>query len=208
VLCHPFLDQIDAALQELFPEQRVDVRGEWRSRPRRVYKSADQLGSGSGPYVEVVDHVWEGELTSIDPFTGMVFLLSGTGVYWAKAAHVSCTLPVRVSLHAYAGYDGDGVMFFANVGGAGAPSVTVSASTEAPRGILVAPSIIPMGRVVCLARADETAFFVVLIQGRFVKFGRNRLWRLRETLASRVPDDVRELMTRCRAGTFPIQHGS
>jgi hypothetical protein len=53
-----------------------------------------------------------------------------------------------------------------------------------------------------LAEADTTAFVVLLIQARFVKIGRRRLWHLRDELASSFPQRVREILTRRRAGTI------
>jgi hypothetical protein len=204
-LGHPVLDQSDAALTDLLPEGSVDVRGEWSSRSRRSYVSEGQFGSGSGPFVDVVDHVWDGHFTGANALTGMAFLRTPTGVYWVKAAQATPTLTVRVSLHAYAGHRADRMTFFAGLGDVVLPSVVVGASADPSCGCLMAPNAIPAGRVVCLARTDETAFLVVLFQADSVKFGRNRLWRLRDVLASRLPEDVRGLMTRRRAGTFPIR---
>jgi hypothetical protein len=58
-------------------------------------------GSGSGPFVNVVDYRWRGELTGSSPVTGIAFRLTGSDMYWVKAAQASLTLPVHVSLHAY-----------------------------------------------------------------------------------------------------------
>lgn len=47
---------------------------------------------------------------------------------------------------------------------------------------------------------DDAAFVVVLVQRALLKTGRNRLWRLRDALAADLPADVRDLLTRRRAG--------
>jgi hypothetical protein len=44
---------------------------------------------------------------------------------------------------------------------------------------------------------------VLLLQGRFLKTGRHRLWRMREELASSLPPRIRELLTRRRSGSIP-----
>jgi hypothetical protein len=54
-----------------------------------------------------------------------------------------------------------------------------------------------------LAQAETAAFVVLLIQGRFLKVGRQRLWRIREELASSLPQRLREILTRRRTGSIP-----
>jgi hypothetical protein len=208
VFGHPLLDQLDAALTDLVPKALVALNGAWSSRMRRSYQSKDQVGSGAGPFVEVVDHLWDGQFESPDPFTGMAFLRTNSGLYWAKAAHASPTVPVRVSLHAYASHTTGHLTFAAGLGDVVLPGVPVPTSSDLPRACLVALHAVPVGRVVCIAKTDATAFFVVLLQRESVKFGRNRLWRLRDPLASSLPQDVRELMTRRRAGVLRTQPSS
>lgn len=205
---HPLLDQLDAALADVVPKALVALQGAWSSRMRRSYQSKDQVGSGAGPFVEVVDHLWDGHFESPDPLTGIAFLRTKSGVYWAKAAHASPTFPVRVSLHAHASYTAGHLTFATGLGDVVLPGVPVPTSSDLPSACLVAPHRVPAGRVVCIAKTDATAFFVVLLQSGSVKFGRNRLWRLRDPLASNLPQGVRELMTRRRAGVLRAQPSS
>lgn len=64
------------------------------------------------------------------------------------------------------------------------------------------PGEITTGRVTCLARTEAAAFYVLLLPRVLVQFGRNRLWRLRDRLVEPLPGEVRELLTRRRAGVF------
>jgi len=64
------------------------------------------------------------------------------------------------------------------------------------------PPAFPRSRVACLARCDGKAFFVVLFARDSVKFGRNRLWRVQDSIASQLPPDIGELLTRRRAGVL------
>lgn len=110
---------------------QVTVTGDWTSRTRRTYQAAEQLGSGTGPYVEA------------------------------------------------------------------------DRNFDHPSECLLATEVVPLGRVSCVARAGGNAFSVVLFAADSVKFGRNRLWRLRDPIADHLAPDLRELLTRRRAGSTP-----
>ncbi len=181
---------------------QVTVTGDWTSRTRRTYQAAEQLGSGAGPYVEVVDQLWNGRLCGAHPFTGIAFMHTESGLYWAKAAHLSAELGIRVSVHGTKD-DTDGVMFSAGLDDAFLPAVPADRAFDHPSECLLATEVVPLGRVSCVARAGGNAFFVVLFAAYSVKFGRNRLWRLRDPIADRLAPDLRELLTRRRAGSTP-----
>ena len=104
VLNHPLLDQLDSSIRGLVPGKSVEFGGEWTTSSRRAYKSEAQIGTGAGPFVEVVDFRWRGALTSAGPFSGIAFLVTAQGLYWVKAAESSLSLPVHVSFRAYAEY--------------------------------------------------------------------------------------------------------
>ena len=55
-------------------------------------------------------------------------------------------------------------------------------------------------RVERLAQVDVAAFVVFLMQGRFLKLGRHRLWRVREEIASGLPPRVREILVTAGVG--------
>jgi len=126
VLNHRLLDQLDSSICDLVPGESVEFGGEWTTSSRQAYKSEAQIGTGSGPFVEVVDFRWRGALTAAGPFSGIAFLLTADNLYWAKAPEVSLTLPVHVSLHAYAGYTAEGATFTASLAGAFLPGAPVA----------------------------------------------------------------------------------
>ena len=167
---------------DLVPAEPVEFGGRWTTSSRQAYKSAGQIGSGSGPFVEVVDFRWHGALTSAGPFSGIAFLLTANSLYWAKAPEASLTLPVDISLHAYAEATTEGATFTASLAGAFLPGVPVAGSVDLAGACALGPNVLITGRVVCLARTSAAAFFVVLIPRGLLKMGRKRLWR-RETLA-------------------------
>jgi hypothetical protein len=205
VLNHPLLDQLDSSICPVVPGESVEFGGEWTSSSRQVYKSEAQIGTGSRPFVEVVDFRWRGALTSAGLFSGIAFLLTADNLYWAKAPEVSLTLPVDVSLHAYAGHTAKGATFTASLAGAFLPGAPVAGSADLAGTCALGPNVLITGRVTCLARTDSAAFFVLLIQRGLLKMGRKRLWRLRDDVASSLPPGIRELLVHRRTGSIRSQ---
>ena len=200
MLNHPLLDQLDSSLSDLVPGESVEFRGEWSMPSRRTYKSETQVGTGAGPFVDVVDLHWRGALTSSGAISGIAFLLTANDLYWVKAAEASLTLMVHVSLQAYAGYTTDRATFTASMAGACLPGVPISGSADLAGACALGPDVLTTGRVTCLARANSVAFLVFLIQRGLLKVGRKRLWRVRADIASLLPAGIRELLTRRRTG--------
>jgi hypothetical protein len=201
---HPLLEQLDVVLRDLISPDRVFVTGEWSAAPRRTYESAAQVGSGAGPFVDVVDLRWRGVLMSPAPISGIAFLLTQTDLYWAKAPEVSESLSVGVSLHAYADHTSGGATFSANMGGAYLPGVAVTVHSKLEEVCALGQSSVRTGRVSCIAEANGVAFFVLLFQRGVIKVGRKRLWHVREVIASSLPPTPSELLTRRRSGVFPV----
>jgi hypothetical protein len=200
VLSHPLLDQLDSLLQDVVAGESVQFRGEWATPARRTYKAAEQEGTGSGPWVDVVDSYWRGALTSVGPVSGIAFMVTARDLYWAKAPMISLTLPVDVSFHAYAGYEPAAATFTASIAGAGLPGVPVPGIADPAGACTLGPDVLTTGRVACLARVSTAAFFVLLLQRDLLKVGRKRLWRVRDDITSSLPEGTRELLTHRRTG--------
>jgi hypothetical protein len=107
-----------------------------------------------------------------------------------------------VSFHYYADDSSAKRMFAAGIEGAYLPSAPVAMNFRHPSECLVDTTTLCSGRVACLARCDGDAFFVVLFALESVKFGRNRLWRVRQPLSSQLPPDIAELLTHRRSGVL------
>ena len=153
----PFFRSLDLALSGLIPSEPVEVLGKWSTNTRKTYQSEKQRGTGVGPFVEVEDRRWLGTLNCRTAASGIVFLLTTTKVYWVKAPTVALTLPVAVSLHAYAGYSGNGATFTAGMGGAGLPGIAVATPASLDEVCARGPMTFTTGRVVTLAQTDTTA---------------------------------------------------
>ena len=201
---YPFFQLLDSSLGGLIPSEPVEVLGDWSTKTRKAYQSENQRGTGVGPFVEVEDRRWHGTLSCRTTATGILFLLTPNKVYWAKAPTVGLTLSVDVSLHGYVGCASDRATFTAGMGGAGLPGVPVAAPAKLDDVCVPGPTPFSAGRVVTLAHADNAAFVAVVLPGSVVKMGRNHLWRLRDDVASSLPTDLRELLTRRRSGEFDL----
>jgi hypothetical protein len=187
------------------PQEPVDFAGSWLPSRRRTYETARQSGTGSGPFVDVVDLRWCGILTCPAPIAGIGFLVTAAGLFWVKSSPAAVSLPVDISLHGYAGFSAGQATFTAGLGGAVLPGVPVAYEADLAGCCTLGPPRFTTARLEQLAEADTAAFVVLLIQGRFLKVGRHRLWRIRDELASSLPQRVREILTRRRTGSIPSE---
>ena len=200
--CHPLFDELDAAFAALVPEEPVEFVGGWFPSERRTYETVRQEGTGSGPFVDVIDLRWRGTLRCSVPIAGIAFMVTPADLFWVKSAPASLILPVEISLHAYAGYSAERATFAASMGDSVLPSVPIACGVDLASSCVVGPSRFTTGSVEQLAQADKATFVVFLVQGRFLKVGRRRLWHLREELASSLLPRVREILTRRRTGVI------
>lgn len=199
---HPVLERLDAALHDRVPSEPVALSGEWSSRSRRRYAAERQLGTGCGPFVDVMDRRWQGALSCPGSTAVMAFLLTADTLYYVKAPEMSLALPVDLSLHAYADDMPDRATFTARLAGAFLPGVPVSIRSDVPEPCTVPVEVVRTGRVSCVARAGSASVFVLLLPRIAVEVGRKRLWRLRQEVASSLPSEICELLTRRRAGSL------
>jgi hypothetical protein len=197
---HPVLDQLDIALRDRVPTEPVNFAGEWSNPSRRTYKSEAQLGTGAGPFADVVDFRWRGTLTCAGSIGGIAFLVTTGNLYWVKGVEVSSTLSVDVSLHAYADYRAERATFTAGMAGACLPGIPVAVSSDSERPCRVEQGVVMTGQVSCLAQANSAGFFVLLFPRGLLKIGRKRLWHVRDEITSSFPASIRELLTHRRTG--------
>ena len=205
-LHHPLLEELDSSLASFVPKEPVAFSGSWTTSRRRTYERHAQDGSGSGPFVDVVDHRWRGAVSSAIPFAGVLLLLTPTELHWVKSGPAALTHPVDLSLTALADDSPERATFGARMGAAHTPAVPVSYGADLSRVVALGPLATTTGCVTGVARADGAAFFVLLLPGSAVETGRNRLWRLRDALTTRsLSPPVRDLLTRGRSGIRPLE---
>jgi hypothetical protein len=70
----PFIEEFLAPLAAVLPGEPATLRGSWSTSRRRTYENASPVGSGAGPYVDVIDARWVGAYESTVPLTGIAML--------------------------------------------------------------------------------------------------------------------------------------
>jgi hypothetical protein len=190
-------------IRKLLPAEAVRMSGAWASKPQRRYASPEQLGSGAGPYVETVDWRWDGVFESASSLAGVAFLSVDQRVYWVKSQPPAVRPAVGFSAHGWAARPG-AVSVAASFHGSVLPSAPAEIGEEPPAACAIGASATAAGTLHVVARIERVAFAVLLLPASAVRVGRNRLWHLREDVASQLPSDQRLLLTRGRSGALTI----
>jgi hypothetical protein len=186
-------------LREVLAAEDVRMSGAWSGKPQLRYASPAQLGSGEGPYIETVDWRWDGAFESVNPFVGIAVLAIDQRLYWVKSQPPVARAVVSFSAHGWAARPGC-VSVAGAFHGAYLPSMPVEISDEPPASCVIGSSPTSTGMLHVVARLGRVAFAVVLLPGSAVRVGRNRLWHLREGIASQLPPELHRLTTRGRSG--------
>jgi hypothetical protein len=200
-MTHPFVDAISSALAGIVSEEEVVVEGRWTTSMRKTYRDVSQSGSGEGPYVEVIDHRWQGAMRGAGPLVGIGFLITAGELWWAKSAPRNQILAVYISLSAWARGSDDRATFTGSVGECFLPGVPVPFKGDVASCAL-GPERSATLRAHPVARLESVTFAVITLPARAIKVGRNRLWHLRDELASRIPEASRKILTRGRTGSW------
>lgn len=187
------------ALREVVKGNEVYMSGAWVGKPQRRYASPEQFGTGEGPFVDTVDWRWDGTFESTSPIAGIALLAVEQRLFWVKSEPPSARPELSFSLHGWAECPGS-VSVTAAFHGVARRSLPIAIDDEPPTACVIGHPVATMGTPHLVARLDRVSFSVVLLPASAVKVGRNRLWRLRDALASKLPLDVQKLMTRGRTG--------
>ena len=190
-------------LRDVVPANEVRMSGTWSEKTQRRYVSREQLGTGEGPNREALDWKWDGLFESVGTFVGIAILATEQHLYWVKSGPPVAQAPVSVSASAWAGTP-DSASFSGAFHGAHPPSVPVEIGEEPPKSCVVGASQTTTGMLHVVAQLGRAAFGVVLLPASAVKVGRNRLWHLREPIASRLSPELQRLLTRGRSGEIKL----
>lgn len=143
---------------------------------------------------------WNGSAVAEEPIVAMTILAAGRKRTWVKAAQPESKISMSLQLSSYDDGHRD-VQVAAEVGGDFVYSRSLLAARE--QTFRVEPGSCRTGGPTLLAviegapRIEIYAFFIARSD---VKFGRNRLWHLRPTLAEAVEEPLRSVLTRGRTG--------
>jgi hypothetical protein len=145
---------------------------------------------------------WSATIECSTPLTGIAFMSTVSGIYWAKAGRPVEHALLKVSLHARANHVDGTATLSADLMGSVLPGIPVAFSGNVDASCKLGPSRFTTGRAHVVATADGGAFAVILLPAAVIKMGRNHLWHLRDELATSLPDHVRTVLTRGRTGAF------
>jgi hypothetical protein len=88
--------------------------------------------------------------------------------------------------------------------GAGGNSSPMILDAEPPDAIAIHTSGLELGRPHLLAQLGNETVALLVLPGSIVRMGRNGLWRVCDDIASRLPPDLRLLLTRSRNGEVDL----
>jgi hypothetical protein len=206
---YPLLNELDSSLSGVIASEPVTFAGAWQPPARRTHRQPD--GRGTEVLVEGIHVQWTGSLTSKVPIVCVGFLLTRDTLFWVKSAPADVSQPVTVSLYAYADdsldratFALDKATFVPSVGGAWLPAPPVPRVADLSQVCTLGVAEQFTGQVSCLVSAPDVSFLALTLPGSVVKVGRNRLWHLRGDVAPLVSPPVRELLTRRRSGSIPV----
>lgn len=186
-------------LRVVIAAEEVRMSGAWSEKPQRRSASPDQLGTGTGPYTETVDWRWDGAFESAAPLVGIALLVLDECFYWVKSHPPVARPAVSFSTHGW-GARPCSVFVTGSLHGTYLPAVPVEASGHPPASCFIGQPVTSTGTPHLVGRLERVAFAVVLLPASAVKVGRNRLWHLREAVASRLPPNLQRLVTKGRSG--------
>jgi len=186
-------------LRDVLRGEEVRIAGAWSPKPQLRYASAAQLGTGEGPYLQTVDWRWDGTVECAASLVGIAILMVEERAYWVKSQPPVAQAAVSVMAAGWAA-QADSVSFGGAFHGAYPPSVPVQISDEPPASFVLGSEETSTGLLHVVAGAGGATFGLVLLPGAAVKVGRNRLWHLRNEVASRLPPELNGLLTRGRSG--------
>lgn len=189
-------------LPTVVPPERVVLVGSWTRPMRRRYQSRSQLGSGSGPYVDITDALWRGTIECRVPVAGVAFLQTGDEVYWVKSAPAALAQPIEVRISGYVDYAPTYAMLSCALGGSGFPGIKLCAHDDLRECCRMGLGETTTGVPYQVCETDAGKFFIVLVQQALARTGRCRLWRLRHRAASVLPVPIRKLFTQRRNGSW------
>src|SRR5204863_441239 len=133
------------------------------------------------------------------PLAGLALLSTPYGAQWARSAPAIANPPLEVSLSGYLP-EADGATFTGRLHDAYLPAVPVSCGRDLTGTCTLATGPLVTGVLHRVAATTTAELSIVLLPGSALKVGRNRIWHLREELASALPAPLRAVLTRARTG--------
>jgi hypothetical protein len=161
----------------------------------------------SGEWIENQNYEWKGSAVSIEPFVAVVFLKYSNVIEWCKTSNgatdsESVKLWIsrynKIDLHSQIGLpvgrsDRRSSLFLKSA--SYKPEIKINTSGKTGE-------IIQFTEI---GGSPKISFEILFIARSDVKFGRNRIWHLRENANVSLSDKVRNLLEKGRIGRFFVE---
>lgn len=176
---HDLIHQLAASVRTLGPTHDVVLDGAWSTSRRKTYEDASQLGSGMGPFVEVLDARWRATLRCAVPVVGFAFMDTPAQAVWVKSIGPAVDPDLEVLLRAYARSLPGHASFGGRLFDAFVPAVPVACGENPADSCTLGQAHTTTGTAHIIAQAGDAAFIMLVLPKSLVKVGRNRLWHFR-----------------------------
>ncbi|HEY6462945.1 MAG TPA: hypothetical protein VIY73_22395 [Polyangiaceae bacterium] len=195
------LSEYFEGLSSVLAPEDVRLTGAWASKTTRRYASRNQLGTGEGPFVDVIDWRWEGRLEGASPLVGLALLFHEGRITWVKSRPPAPRLDVSFSTAGWVHSPGS-VSATGSLHGAYLPAVRVELDDDPPAACVVGKPAVKVGSPHPVMETGRAFFAIVVLPASAVTVGRNRLWRARESIVAGLDAAQAVLLTRGRSGAF------
>jgi hypothetical protein len=161
----------------------------------------------SGDWLENPRYKWKGSAISSEPIVAIVFLRHGNIIEWCKSSSPSSqSLEVSLWISRYNEINLE-VQVGLSVGNGDRRYASFLESANY-RPSIEAEIIINTGEILKFTTVEsrpKISFEVIFIARSDVKFGRNRIWHLRENTTILLSDEVKRILEKGRVGQFTAE---
>src|SRR5262245_56795327 len=166
------IQQLALAIARMGPTHDVELVGRWSTSKRKTYGDASQLGSGAGPFIDVVDVRWRATLKCAVPLVGLSFMDTPAQTLWVKSVAPEVNPTAEISMHAYAGYLPGCASLAGSLFGEVSASVPVNIGENPIDSCSLGTLHTTTATAHYVAEVDGTNFIMLVIPRTFVKIGR------------------------------------
>jgi hypothetical protein len=155
----------------------------------------------SGEWLENQKYTWRGTAVSSEPIVAVVLLRYNDILEWCKSPTSCEILEVTFWISRYNEVD-----FHSQIGfsvGRGDRRLASSLESANYKPNIKASTSEKTGEVINFTKIEgkpKISFEVIFIARSNVKFGRNRIWHLREKISGSLPDNIRNILEKGRIG--------
>jgi hypothetical protein len=160
----------------------------------------------SGGWLENSRYKWKGSAVSSEQIVAVVFLRHGNITEWCKSSASSQSLKVILWISRYNEINLEAQVQLSVGSGDRRIASFLESANYKPN--IEAEIIIDSGEILKFITVEgkpKISFEIIFIARSDVKFGRNRIWHLRENTNVLLPDEVKRILEKGRIGKFTTE---